>query len=182
MQTPEMNTLHKIFPWRRASGGDRQRQLIDSDAVSDGQGVDALVRRFAGEDFPQKDSVAPHVGSLGEGRRFDDLGSHPRISARRRHSRRLVHFTRQPEIGDLQCLEQQVVVLDRFSYQYYIHKKKKNRFNSRKRKERKTTTKQHTFSSIDSIHFNRNKSLSNDKWSFIKLGSMNSVHSSHILA
>ena len=121
MQTPEMNTLHKIFPWRRASGGDRERQLIDSDAVSDGQGVDALVRRFAGEDFPQKDSVAPHVGSLGEGRRFDDLGSHPRISARRRHSRRLVHFTRQPEIGDLQCLEQQVVVLDRFSYQYYIH-------------------------------------------------------------
>ena len=152
MQTPEMNTLHKIFPWRRASGGDRERQLIDSDAVSDGQGVDALVRRFAGEDFPQKDSVAPHVGSLGEGRRFDDLGSHPRISARRRHSRRLVHFTRQPEIGDLQCLEQQVVVLDRFSYQYYIHKKKKTGSTAGKEKrEKQQQNSTHSLPLIQSI-------------------------------
>lgn len=58
--------------------------------------------------------VPPHVAAFGEERRLDDLGRHPGVGARRRHLGGLVPLPGQAEVGDLQGLPPDVVVLDLF--------------------------------------------------------------------
>lgn len=98
-------TFHELPPWLGAGGGYGERQLVDGDPVGHRQGVDPLIGRFAGEQLPKQHAVTPHVARLGEGGVLDDFGSHPRVGARLRHPRRLVHLPGQAEIRDLQGFE-----------------------------------------------------------------------------
>ena len=115
-------TPHEVLPRGRASTGHGERELVDGHAVRDRERVDPLVGRLAGEQLPQQDAVAPHVGRLRERGRLDHLRRHPRVRARRRHPRRFVRLPCQAKIRDLQRLELQVVVLDRLGNQHFsIH-------------------------------------------------------------
>ena len=115
-------TPHEVLPRGRASTGHGERELVDGHAVRDRERVDPLVGRLAGEQLPQQDAVAPHVGRLRERGRLDHLRRHPRVRARRRHPRRLVRLPCQAKVRDLQRLELQVVVLDRLGNQHFsIH-------------------------------------------------------------
>ena len=53
----------------------------------------------------------PDVAGLGEGGGLDDLRRHPGVGPGSRHPRRVVGLPRQPEVGDLERLEEQVVAL-----------------------------------------------------------------------
>ena len=53
----------------------------------------------------------PDVAGLGEGGGLDDLGRHPGVGPGGRHPRRVVGLPRQPEVRDLERLEEQVVAL-----------------------------------------------------------------------
>ena len=53
----------------------------------------------------------PDVAGLGEGGCLDDLGRHPGVRPGGRHPRRVVGLPRQPEVRDLERLEEQVVAL-----------------------------------------------------------------------
>ena len=108
-----------MFPGCGTGSGYGQGEFVDGHAVSDGQSVDTLVGRLSGEDLPQQDAVAPHVRRFGERRRLDDFGRHPRVGAGGGHARRLVRLARQTKVGDLQRLELQVLVLDRFGNQHW---------------------------------------------------------------
>lgn len=110
-------------------------ELVNCDAVGDGECVGALVGGLARQQLPQQHSVAanqgtletknnnmssispPNVAGLGKGRVPDYFGSHPRVGAGSRHARRLVHLSRQPKVCDFQCLKLQVIILNRLGQQ-----------------------------------------------------------------
>lgn len=59
-------TLHELLPLLWAGAGDVQVELVDGDAVGDGQVVDALVRRLARQQLPQHHAVAGTKEKKGE--------------------------------------------------------------------------------------------------------------------
>ena len=56
-------------------------------------------------------SSPPNVTSLGEGRGLDDLRGHPRVGAGRGHPRGVGALAGEAEVGDLERLEAEVVLL-----------------------------------------------------------------------